>query len=158
MASRDDLLVVIVDSWQWQWQLQWQWKWGGAMEMGSRSEALMVRLREKPGATAAPVPTPIGRRPSGMIYKVMGKMFAIVGRGTVEHVILKCDPPLVDALKATYAGVGHRSHLDRRYWISIDLDADVPVDEVARLVDRSYDLVCETLTRKQRTELAALHK
>jgi len=27
-----------------------------------------------------------------MIYKVMGKMFAIVGLGKTEHVILKCDP------------------------------------------------------------------
>ncbi len=88
-----------------------------------------------------------------MIYKVMGKMFAIVGLGKTEHVILKCDPHLVEVLKETYAGVSHRSHLDPRAWISVELDADVPVDEIARLVDRSYDLVCASLTRKQRTEL-----
>jgi predicted DNA-binding protein (MmcQ/YjbR family) len=126
------------------------------MEMGSRGEALMVRLREKPGATAAPVSAPLGRKPTAMVYKVMGKMFAIVGLSKVEHVILKCDPQLVEVLKTTYAGVGHRSHLDRRYWISVELNADVPADEIARIVDQSYDLVCETLTRKQRAELAAL--
>jgi predicted DNA-binding protein (MmcQ/YjbR family) len=126
------------------------------MEMGSRGEALMVRLREKPGATAAPVSAPLGRKPTAMVYKVMGKMFAIVDLSKVEHVILKCDPQLVEVLKTTYAGVGHRSHLDRRYWISVELNADVPADEIARIVDQSYDLVCETLTRKQRAELAAL--
>jgi predicted DNA-binding protein (MmcQ/YjbR family) len=116
----------------------------------------MARLGDKPGATASAAPAPLGRAPQGMIYKVQGKMFAIVGLGKTEHVILKGDPHLVEVLKATYAGVGHRSHLDPRFWISVELDADVPADEIARLVDQSYDLVCATLTRKQRAELGAL--
>ncbi len=122
--------------------------------MGHRREALMLRLGEKPGATAAPVMAPRGRAPLAMMYKVAGKMFAIVGLGEAEHVILKCDPHLVEILKETYAGVGHRSHLDPRHWISVTLDADVPADEIDRLVDQSYDLVCATLSRKQRGELA----
>jgi predicted DNA-binding protein (MmcQ/YjbR family) len=126
------------------------------MEMGPRRKALMARLDAKPGATAATAPAPLGRAPTAMAYKVMGKTFAIVGLSKVEHVILKCDPHLVEVLKDTFAGVGHRSHLDRRYWISVKLDSDVPSVEIARLADQSYDLVCATLTRKQRAELAAL--
>jgi predicted DNA-binding protein (MmcQ/YjbR family) len=114
----------------------------------------MARLGSLPGATSGAAPAPSGRAPLAMIYKVMGKMFAIVGLGKVEHVILKCDPHLVEMLKATYAGVGHRSHLDARHWISVELEADVPDEEIGRLVDQSYDLVCATLTRKQRAELA----
>jgi len=125
----------------------------GAMEMGLRREALMARLGDKPGAAAATVTAPRGRTPVAMIYKVMGKMFAIVGLGRVEHVILKCDPHLVEMLKETYAGVGHYSHLDRRHWISVTLDADVPAQEIGGLVDRSYELVCATLTRQQRAKL-----
>lgn len=121
--------------------------------MGPRREALLARLGEKPGATAVGAPAPNGRAPLAIMYKVMGKMFAIVGLGRTEHVILKCDPHLVEVLKETYAGVGHRSHLDPRFWISVELDADVPADEVARLVDSSFDLVCATLTRRQRAEL-----
>jgi predicted DNA-binding protein (MmcQ/YjbR family) len=98
---------------------------------------------------------PRGRTPVATVYKVVDKMFAIVGLGKVEHVILKCDPHLVEVLRETYAGVGHRSHLDRRYWISVELQADVPAEEIDRLVDQSYDLVCASLTRKQRAELAA---
>ena len=126
---------------------------GGVMELGPRREALMKRLAEKPGAAAGPVLAPSGRSPMAMIYKVMGKMFAIGGLGNAEHVILKCDPHLVEVLKETYAGVGHRSHLDHRFWISVTLDADVPADEIDRLIDQSYDLVCASLTRKQRAEL-----
>jgi predicted DNA-binding protein (MmcQ/YjbR family) len=115
--------------------------------------ALMARLARMPGAVPAPVSGPPGRPPLAMMYKVMGKMFAIVGLGKTEHVILKCDPPLAEMLRATYAGVNHRSHLDPRSWISVDLDADVPAEEISRLVDQSYALVCTTLTRKQRSEL-----
>ncbi|MGA2952941.1 MAG: MmcQ/YjbR family DNA-binding protein [Caulobacteraceae bacterium] len=125
------------------------------MDVGPRREALMTRLAEKPGAAASPVIAPRGRTPVATVYKVVDKMFAIVGLGKVEHVILKCDPHLVEVLRETYAGVGHRSHLDRRYWISVELQADVPAEEIDRLVDQSYDLVCASLTRKQRAELAA---
>ena len=115
----------------------------------------MIRLAEKPGAKAVPVPASRGGAPLATMHKVKGKVFAIVGLGRTEHVIVKCDPHLVEVLKATYAGVGHRSHLDPRNWISVELDADVPADEIGRLVDQSYDLVCATLTRRQRAELAA---
>ncbi len=121
--------------------------------MGPRRETLMARLARKPGATPAPAPAPLGRAPPAMIYKVMGKMFAVVGLAKDEFVIVKTDPPRVDLLKATYTGVGHRSHLDRRSWISVTLDADVPWDEIESLADQSYAIVCETLTRKQRDEL-----
>jgi predicted DNA-binding protein (MmcQ/YjbR family) len=84
----------------------------------------------------------------------MGKMFAILSVRGEESVILKSH--FVDVLKDQYQGVGHRSHLDRRFWISVSLDADVPADEIRRLVDASYDNVCAGLTKKQKAELAAL--
>jgi predicted DNA-binding protein (MmcQ/YjbR family) len=91
-----------------------------------------------------------------IIYKVMGKMFAILSVRGSEYVILKCDPHLATMLRDRYAGVGHRSHLDRRYWISVTLDADVPANEIRRLVSQSYDLVCAKLTGKQKAQLAEL--
>jgi predicted DNA-binding protein (MmcQ/YjbR family) len=45
---------------------------------------------------------------------------------------------------------------NRRFWISVNLDGDVPADEVERLMGHSYELVCAGLTRKQKAELAAL--
>ena len=57
-------------------------------------------------------------------------------------------------LREQYAGVGHRSHLDRRVWISIDLDADIPPEETERLAAGSYALVRSGLTRRQQAALA----
>ena len=119
----------------------------------SRDVTTLVKaaLEAKPGAVGEPLPS----APGVVLYKIMGRMFAILESRRVEVVILKCDPLLVDILKEQYAGVGHRGHLDRRFWIAIDLSADVPVDEIERLIAQSYELVCAKLTRKQRAELAA---
>jgi len=122
------------------------------------AEGLKAVLAAKPGAIAAPVSAPRGAQPIALMYKVMGKMFAILSVRGEDYVILKCDPHLAETLREKYAGVGHRSHLDRRFWISVSLDADVPKSEIARLAAGSYALVCAGLTRKQKAELAALAK
>jgi predicted DNA-binding protein (MmcQ/YjbR family) len=126
------------------------------LELSERTAALKARLDRKPGAMASPIAAPRAVKPMALIYKVMGKMFAILSVRGVPNVILKCDPHLAEVLREQYAGVGHRSHLDRRFWICVDLDADVPMDEIERLCAGSYDLVRAGLTRKQKAELAAL--
>ena len=118
--------------------------------------ALQAVIEALPGAAGDARGPPRARQPYSVLYKVAGKMFAILGvRGpSAPFVILKSDPHLAEILREQYAGVGHRSHLDRRFWIAVDLDADVPADEVERLLQQSYALVCESLTKKQRAALA----
>jgi predicted DNA-binding protein (MmcQ/YjbR family) len=125
------------------------------MELGPQAAALKARLDAFAGAVAEPM----GRGAKGplvLIYKVAGKMFAILGARAEQFVILKSDPHLAEVLREQYAGIGHRSHLDRRFWISVSLDADVPTDEIERLADASYYNVCAGLTKKQKAELASL--
>ncbi len=124
-----------------------------AIELDAKSAALKALLDAKPAAAAEPMTAARGSKPLVLIYKVMGKMFAILAVRGTPNVILKCDPHLAEVLRGHYRGVGHRSHLDRRFWISVDLDADVPESEVRRLVDHSYEQVCAGLTRKQKAEL-----
>ena len=124
------------------------------MDLGDRTAALKATLDNKPGAVAEPVSAARSVSPIALMYKVMGKMFAILSVRREAYVILKCDPHLAEILRGQYAGIGHRSHLDRRFWISVTLDADVPAGEIERLVDHSYEQVCAKLTRKQRAELA----
>lgn len=111
-------------------------------------------IEAKPGAVGELFPARKPTAPVAIIYKVMGKMFAILSVRTTQYVILKCDPHLVTMLRDEYEGIGHRSHLDRRFWISVELDADVPGKQIKRLVTQSYDLVCANLTGKQKAELA----
>jgi predicted DNA-binding protein (MmcQ/YjbR family) len=125
------------------------------MDLGERTQALKVVLDALPGAVGEAMTASRGTLPLVLIYKVMGKMFAVLAVRGTENVILKCDPHLAEILREQYAGVGHRSHLDRRFWISVDLGADVPAEEIEGLARRSYDLVREGLTKKQQAALAA---
>lgn len=126
------------------------------MELSPQTAALKLVLDVMPGATGAPMNASRGSDPLVLIYKIMGKMFAILSVRGEQFVILKCDPFRAEVLRETYSGVGHRSHLDPRFWISVSLDADVPAAEITELVSHSWDQVAATLTRKQREELASL--
>ena len=126
------------------------------MELPAHTAALKQVLDAMPSAVGAPMTASRGSEPLVLIYKIKGKMFAILGVRAEPFVILKCDPFRAELLREAYQGVGHRSHLDPRYWISVDLGADVPDAEVEALVAHSWDQVAATLTRKQREELATL--
>jgi len=126
-----------------------------AAQNGPTTEKLKAILEAIPGADAVPVPVPRGGPAPAVMYKLMGKMFAILSIRGDAFVIVKCDPGLADVLRQSYSGVGHRSHLDRRFWISIDLDSDVPLAEIRKLIAGSHDLIYASLTRKQKDELAA---
>jgi len=127
-----------------------------AAALDKRTASIKAWIEAQPGAEGRPFTPGKNSPPLNIIYKVMGKIFAILAVRGVADVILKCDPVLVEALRNDYDGIGHRSHLDRRFWIAVRLDADVPAKEVRRLVSLSYDLVCADLTAKQKTELARL--
>jgi predicted DNA-binding protein (MmcQ/YjbR family) len=105
-----------------------------AAPMTPRVAALAGFLEAKPGATVFKI------RPNVPIYKVSGKMFAILSAKT-GYVVLKCAPDSIPMLKAKYTGVGHKTHLDPRHWIAVEIDADVPLKEVQRLASLSYDMV-----------------
>src|SRR5580765_8040881 len=122
------------------------------MSLSERTDAVKAAIEARPGASGGALPSARGVT----LYKVMGKMFAILEVNKVTGVVLKCDPHLAEILKGQYAGVGHRGHLDRRFWIHLNFEGEVPTEEIIRLVAHSYDQVCATLTRKQRAELEAL--
>jgi predicted DNA-binding protein (MmcQ/YjbR family) len=126
------------------------------LDLSSRTAALKSRLDARPGATIEAYFAARGRTPLTLGYKVAGKTFAILSVRGAGWVVLKCDPHLAEILRGQYAGVGHRTHLDPRHWICVDLDADVPENEVARLAEASYDLVVAALTKVQKAALAAL--
>ena len=95
---------------------------------------LIAFLEKRPGVAE------VKASPNASMYKVADKIFAILSKKT-GYVVLKSPPESVPMLKEMYRGVGHKTHLDRRHWIAVELDADVPMKEVQRLVTLSYDLV-----------------
>jgi predicted DNA-binding protein (MmcQ/YjbR family) len=84
------------------------------------------------------------------VFKIMGKVFALIPIGEPLQVSLKCDPTLAIMLRETYPGVTPGYHLNKRHWNTILVDESIPNDEIYEWVDHSYELVVKGLTRAQR--------
>lgn len=90
--------------------------------------------------------TPFG--PEYHVYKVMGKMFAILAwTESPLRITLKCDPQFALALRATYPAVQPGYHCNKRHWNTITLDGSVPDHELLTWIDDSYALVVKGLPK-----------
>jgi predicted DNA-binding protein (MmcQ/YjbR family) len=82
------------------------------------------------------------------VYKVVGKVFAVLGEGGDGQLTLKADPEDARALVETYDEVIPGYHMNKKHWISVNLPARRA--PVAELVRDSYDLVVASLPRAKR--------
>ena len=106
---------------------------------------------EQPGAWED---TPFG--PEALVYKVGPKMFALIAWQEIPLTIsLKCHPQHALALRDHYRGVQPGYHLNKKHWITVEVNRDVPDDEVRALIAGSYALVEKGLTPAQRAQVAA---
>lgn len=58
-------------------------------------------------------------------------------------------PGLIDLFSGVHPGY----HMNKRHWITVDLDGSVPDGEIAQLIDQSYALVVGGLRVKERKAL-----
>ncbi len=95
--------------------------------------------------------------PDALVYKVMGKMFALIAEGSDPlRISLKCDPDEALALRDMYTAVTPGYHLNKRHWNTVTADGTIPEDEIWHMIDHSYELVVQGLTRQARAELESL--
>ena len=66
---------------------------------------------------------------------------------------IKCAPENIEELQAMYKGIEPAWHMNKKHWIKIILDADVPEKEIESLVKQAYDLIVNSLTKSKRQEL-----
>lgn len=103
----------------------------------------------KPGVTEV---FPFG--PDVLVFKVLGKMFALVSLAAEKaKVSLKCAPDRGIELRETYFDrIQGAYHMNKKHWNSLDIE-QLPSQLVCELTDHSYALVVEKLTKKQRAQL-----
>ena len=83
-----------------------------------------------------------------LVFKVMGKMFALTGIEDFKSVNLKCEPLLALELRAEYNAVEPGYHMSKVHWNTITVNDDVNDSKLKELIDLSYDLVVKGLTKK----------
>jgi predicted DNA-binding protein (MmcQ/YjbR family) len=88
------------------------------------------------------------------VFKVGGKIFAISPlKAKPLTVSLKCDPEIGEQLRASHAAVRPGYHLNKRHWITVDVDGSLGDDLIADLIEDSYDLVVAGLPKRLQAEL-----
>lgn len=103
----------------------------------------------KPSATRD---NPFG--PQVDVYRVGGKIFALVSLDEDQWVILKALPEDVLALCQEHEFIRPGYHMNKRHWITVDLALGGFPVEVKQLIDESWLLVCESLPKSHPARVA----
>ncbi len=96
--------------------------------------------------------------PDTLVFKVMGKIFALAGLDEFPlRINLKCDPERALELRDIYPGIvlpGY--HMNKRHWNTLVIDGHLSRVMLTNLIDHSYDLVVNSLTKIKKQELENL--
>lgn len=87
-----------------------------------------------------------------LVFKVMGKMFAIMPLEKDKMIALKCDPDKAVELREHFSGIQPGYHLSKAHWNQVILDSDVSDELIYELVDHSYNLIVAKFTRAMRED------
>lgn len=104
----------------------------------------------KPGTTEE---TPFG--PTTLVFKVMGKLFALTDLDDFGSVNLKCDPENAVDLRERHSYVLPGYHMNKQHWNTVEIGTGATDAQVRQWTDDSYYLVCASLPKKLQAELDA---
>jgi predicted DNA-binding protein (MmcQ/YjbR family) len=88
-----------------------------------------------------------------LVFKVLGKMFALSGVEDFESVNLKVDPEKGEELRERYPAVRQAYHMNKLHWITVMMDGSIPDKLVKQWIDDSYDLVVAGLPKRTQAKL-----
>ncbi|NQT59911.1 MAG: MmcQ/YjbR family DNA-binding protein [Bacteroidetes bacterium] len=90
------------------------------------------------------------------VIKVCGKMFFLgIPKEQIPRVNLKGVPEENSVLRAMFKSIIPGYHMNKEHWNTLYLDGSVPDEIQKQMVDESYQLVVQGLTKVQRDKLAA---
>ena len=93
-----------------------------------------------------------------LVFKVLGKMFAITGLERMPpQVNLKCDPERSAQLREDHEGLIYGGyHMNKLLWNTVEY-TNFPAEFIEELIDHSYELVVAKMPKKLRASLDSTH-
>ena len=89
-----------------------------------------------------------------MTIQIENKMFALVSeKDNPLRINLKCDPNDAIAYREIYESVTAGYHMNKKHWNTVILDNSVPKEVIKDMIDHSYELVFNKLTKKQKEKV-----
>lgn len=87
-----------------------------------------------------------------LVFRVVGKIFAMLDLERPDVVSLKCNPDYALQLREEHPEISGAWHMNKKYWNQVSLSGHLEDELVQGLVRHSYAEVVKKLTRKERAE------
>lgn len=91
-----------------------------------------------------------------LVFKVMGKMFALTGIDTFQFINLKCDPERAVLLREQHDEIRPGWHMNKVHWNSVYTNGKLEDEFIKELITHSYELIVSSLPKKKRDNLNSL--
>jgi len=97
------------------------------------------------------------------VFKVKHKMFATLALGkmgkdknesdSICWMNLKCDPQEAIMLRDVFPSVIPGYHMSKVHWNTVKLDGSIPEGELKRMMDNSFNLVVNNMTKEDQQSI-----
>ncbi|MBU2949972.1 MmcQ/YjbR family DNA-binding protein [Tamlana agarivorans] len=96
-----------------------------------------------------------------LVFKVLGKMYALISLKKWEEgeaaINLKANPEYAIELRETYHNIRAGYHMNKKHWNTVYLqETELHPDLVKSLIDHSYKMVVQGMTKKMQSKLEEL--
>lgn len=99
----------------------------------------------KPGVTEE---FPFGE--NTLVFKVMGKMFALTNLDGDWSLNLKCDPERAIELREKFPAIQPGYHMNKVHWNTVMMDGSLNKKLILELMDHSYQLVADKIPKSRK--------
>jgi len=88
-----------------------------------------------------------------LVFRVMDKIFLLTNLEGELRINLKCDPTRAIELREENPAIIPGYHMNKKHWNTLIMDGSLSRKLVLSLIQHSYELVAENLTRVKKVEL-----
>ena len=89
-----------------------------------------------------------------LVFKVGSKMFCLMNLENYPlHINLKCQPDEAIRLREKFPQITPGFHMNKKHWNTILIDGFLSQELIRKMIDDSYELVVQSMTRKERESL-----
>lgn len=87
--------------------------------------------------------------PDTLVFKVLDKMFLLVGLNNPESFNVKCDPERAISLREEYEEVQPGYHMNKTHWNTVFMNGRLTESQLKEMIDHSYALIVAGLPKSK---------
>lgn len=87
-----------------------------------------------------------------LVFRIGGKIFAMMDLERTECFVLKCAPEYAIELRERYPEIAPAWHMNKKHWNQLNLFGSLPDELVCSLICHSYNEVVKKMPKRVRME------